>query len=159
MIRPAGAEDFEFIYNLYMHPLVNPFLFYEEMDRERFQPIYDGLLRQQAKYIYGTDVISIGMFKLIPLEHRNQHIVYLGGLAIHPSYSGSGEGLKMMKAIIAFANQSGFLRIELTVADTNKKAIRLYEKVGFQKEGVLRKFTWLKSREKFINEIMMALVF
>ena len=159
MIRLAGKEDFNFIYGCYMHPQVNPYLLYEEMDAESFQPIFDSLLQQGIKYIYGIDKESIGMFKLIPLLHRNHHVTYLGGLAIHPSFSGKGEGRKMLEAIIQLAGERGFLRIELSVAATNEKAIQLYEKVGFEKEGMLRKCTHLKSEGRFNDEVMMALIF
>ena len=62
----------------------------------------------------------------------------------------------MMNDIIDFAKQNGFLRIELSVALINEKAIRLYEKAGFVKEGLLKKFTYLKSENKYLDEVMMA---
>ena len=61
-----------------------------------------------------------------------------------------------MQEIIEYAKQNGFLRIELSVASINEKAIRLYEKAGFIKEGTLKKFTYLKSENKYLDEIMMA---
>src|SRR5665647_3079410 len=99
MIRLAGSKDFDFIYNLYMHPQVNPYLLYEFMDEESFRPIFNDLLQKEVKYIYNTAIENIGMFKLIPLQHRNHHIAYLGGLAIHPAFSGQGEGKQMMQKI------------------------------------------------------------
>lgn len=156
MIRAAHSGDFNFIYSLYMHPQINPFLLYETMDAKDFQPIFNSLIQQGVKFIYGSNSQSIGMFKLVPLLHRCDHIAYLGGLAVHPGFAGRGEGSKMMTEIIAFAKTKGFLRIELSVAAINEKAIRLYEKSGFQKEGVLRKYTHLKSEQKFLDEIMMS---
>lgn len=159
MIRLADKADFNFIYACYMHPQVNPYLSYEKMSAEKFQPIFNNLLEQQVKYIYGTDKESRGMFKLIPQQHRNSHIAYLGGLAIHPLFFGKGEGNKMLQAIVALVREEGFLRIELCVDVNNKKAIQLYEKNGFEKEGVLRKLTYLKSEERFVDEVMMSLLF
>ncbi len=159
MIRLATPHDFNFIYALYMHPQVNPFLLYEPMNAESFLPIFQNLLQQEVKYIYSTNTESIGMFKLIPLQHRNQHIVYLGGLAVHPAFSGKGEGGKMLKGILVLAKQRGFLRIELSVAVTNEKAIQLYAKMGFQNEGVFGKYTYLKSEQRFVDEILMSFLF
>jgi putative acetyltransferase len=96
------------------------------------------------------------MCKLVPQQHRNAHVLYLGGVAVHPFFAGKGEGIKMMQDIIDYAKQKGFLRIELSVASINEKAIRLYEKAGFVKEGVLKKFTYLKNENKFLDEVMMA---
>jgi L-phenylalanine/L-methionine N-acetyltransferase len=159
MTRIAGFTDFSFIYGLYMHPQVNPFLLYEFMDEESFRPIFDGLIQQGVKYIYSNDIESIGMFKLIPLQHRTDHIAYLGGLAVHPAFSGKGEGLKMIKEIIELAGHRGLLRIELSVSVTNEKAIQLYKKAGFEKEGVLRKYTHLKRENRFVDEILMSFIF
>ena len=46
----------------------------------------------------------------------------------------------MVKEIIGFAGQSQFLRIELSVSVTNKKAIQLYEKVGFNEMAIRRNY-------------------
>jgi RimJ/RimL family protein N-acetyltransferase len=62
----------------------------------------------------------------------------------------------MMEEIKAYIKEQGFLRIELSVADTNERAIRLYEKAGFEKEGILKKYTFLKSEQKFLDEVLMA---
>jgi RimJ/RimL family protein N-acetyltransferase len=158
MVRKAVKNDFDFIYSLYMHPQVNPFLLYELMEAENFTAIYKKLLEQQVKYIYSSNEQNAGMFKLIPFTYRSSHIVYLGGLAIHPSFAGKGEGEKMLKEVIELTADLGFLRIELSVAAGNTKAIKLYEKVGFKKEGLMQKYTYLKSEEAFIDEVLMAFI-
>ena len=99
------------------------------------------------------------MFKLIRQEHRDSHKAYLGGLAIHPSFAGKGYGLQMMNEIIALGKSMGILRMDLSVAVFNDKAIALYEKVGFNKEGVMKKFTHLKSEGRFIDEQLMSYLY
>lgn len=159
MIRKATTADVDFLYDLYMHPQVNPFLLYEEMSKAAFEPVMYDLLQKQQLYIYRYNEVDTGMFKLVPLTYRNDHIVYLGGLAIQPHLSGKGAGQQMLQEIIAFAKKQGYKRVELTVAAINKKAINLYEKAGFSKEGVLKNFTWLKKEQRFLDEIMMAYLF
>ena len=156
MIRKATVSDFDFIYGMYMHPQINPFLLYEMMDAETFKPIFDELFSRNVLYIFEDNNEAVGMFKLVPLLYRNAHIAYLGGLAIHPSFSGKGHGLAMLNEITAYAKQQGFLRVELSVATINEKAIRLYEKAGFVKEGIFRKFTYLKSENRFLDEVVMS---
>lgn len=158
MIRKMAAEDFPFIYNLYMHPVTNPWLLYEAMDESSFLPIYNELLSKNIIYIFSEEGKDIGMFKFIHHQHRNAHMAYLGGLAIHPEYAGKGYGKKMMDEIIALGKEMGLVRIELSTATINDKAIALYEKSGFVKEGILRKYTWLKNENKFIDEVMMSLL-
>jgi len=156
MIRKAISGDFDFIYQLNMHPQINPFLLYEQMDRDSFLPIFNDLLAKEIVCIYENGRTPTGMCKLVPQQHRNAHIVYLGGVAVHPFFAGKGEGIKMMQDIIEYVRKKGFLRIELSVASVNEKAIRLYEKAGFVKEGLLKNFTYLKRENKFLDEVMMA---
>lgn len=158
MIRKAIPPDFDYIYGLYMHPQINPFLLYEQMSREAFLPIFNELIQLDQKYIFMDNEQSIGMLKLIPLKHRTSHIVYLGGVAIHPESGGKGYGKKMMLEIIEFARSAGFRRIELSTATTNEKAIHLYGQAGFEKEGVMRQYSWLESEGRYLDEVLMALI-
>jgi L-phenylalanine/L-methionine N-acetyltransferase len=159
MVRQANLNDFDFIYSLYFHPKVNPYLLYEMMDEAAFKPIFEELVSKGIKFIFETDGQPVGMFKLYAHTHRCAHIGYLGGLAIHPDSSGKGFGAKMTAEILALAKQKNFLRIELSTAIINTKAIALYEKLGFEKEGVLKNYAFLKSENRFLDEVMMAYLF
>ncbi len=159
MLVAAVANDLDFFYALYMHPQVNPYLLYEMMDKENFVPIFNELLQQKVLYKYVTNDGEVGMCKLILLKHRNSHLMYLGGLAIHPSQAGKGYGQKIMQDIIVFAKANHILRIELSTSVENEKAIALYKKIGFTNEGILKKYTHLKSESRFIDEVLMSYIF
>ena len=156
MIRKATSDDFEFVYGMYMHPQVNRFLLYDVMDADQFRPVFDELLQRGVKFIYENEGVPVGMFKLVPNSYRSSHVVYLGGLAVHPNFAGKGYGISMMNEIILYAEQHGFLRIELSLYVENAKARRLYEKAGFHEEGILRKLTYLKSENVFVDEVLMS---
>ncbi len=156
MVRLANIKDFDFIYNLYFHHQINPFLLYEMMNVTDFFPIFEDLRQKNQLFIFEQNNEKIGMFKLYGLTYRTSHIAYLGGLAISPDFWGSGLGEKMLYEIIALAKVKGFWRIELSVAVENKKAMALYEKVGFVKEGILRNYTYLKSENRFLDECLMS---
>ena len=156
MLEKVKAHDFSYIYQLYMNPEVNPFLLYEMMDSETFRPIFNDLLKDEVLYLYKEGLKTLGMCKLIRQKYRNEHILYLGGVAIHPDNFGKGFGRKMMLEIIDLCKKNHVLRIELSVAIHNEKAIQLYESVGFSKEGVLKNYTYLKSKDQFIDEVLMS---
>ena len=40
----------------------------------------------------------------------------------------------------------------------NEPAIKLYKKVGFEEEGILKNYTYLKKENKYINEVLMSLI-
>ena len=156
MLRPAHTADFDYIFGLYIHPKVNPFLLYETLDETEFRPIFQELLNDQVLYIFEVENQAVGMAKLIRLKHRCDHIAYLGGVAIDPSRGGNGHGKAMLEAVLTLAKGMGLLRVELSVATVNQRAIHIYESVGFEKEGVLRKYTHLKSEDRFLDEVMMS---
>ena len=129
-----------------MHPQVNPYLLYEQMDIATFKPIFSDLLKKEIIFIYEDEQVPVGMFKLVPETHRSSHVVYLGGLAIDPNFSGKGAGTAMLQAIIDYAQQNHFLRIVLSVATYNEKlqynikrfkieTTTLHSKFFFIKEG------------------------
>ncbi len=156
LMRSITKEDFAFIYNLYMQPQVNPFLLYEQMSRQEFEGIFTTLLTQELIYIFEVNDEPVGMCKLIPNQYRCAHIVYLGGFAVSPNHAGKGYGLQQLNLIKQWALENRFSRIELSVSVENTKAIALYEKASFSKEGVLKKYCYLKERNEYIDEVMMA---
>lgn len=155
MLRSVTENDFNYIFELYMHPAINSFLMYEEMDASAFRTIFDQLLQQEVLWIMEVDNKQVGMIKLAPMQYRCSHIVYIGGVAIHPDHKGQGWGLQMMQEAITLILAKGYLRAELSVAVENEKAIRIYEKVGFKKVGVLKNFGYLQSKNRFVDEWLM----
>jgi putative acetyltransferase len=135
MLVKVKASDFTFIYELYMNPEVNPYLLYEIMNSEKFLPIFRDLIDEEVLYLYKEDSEIIGMCKLIRQKHRNDHIMYLGGVAIQPEYFGKGCGKKMMLEIIDFCKNKSVSRIELSVDTNNEKAIKLYESRFFKRRN------------------------
>lgn len=58
------------------------------------------------------------------------------GLGIKPELTGKGQGYYFLSQILAFVKENHRGKdIRLTVATFNKRAIRLYEKAGFRKQG------------------------
>ena len=60
------------------------------------------------------------------------------GMGIVPTHRGRGLGLRLINETIGKARDAGIVRIELTVHANNYRAISLYEKVGFVREGTQR---------------------
>jgi putative acetyltransferase len=60
------------------------------------------------------------------------------GMGVLPRYRGQGIGKRLLQACIAKAWTRGITRIELAARADNTRAIRLYESLGFEHEGILR---------------------
>lgn len=158
MLVEANKNDIDFFYGLYMHPSINPFLLYEPMPVAEFEPIFENLLQNTTLLLYQHKGQNVGMGKLVSLTYRSSHIKYLGGVAIAPAFAGQGHGSKMLEEIIVYVKALGCTRLELSTATFNAKAISLYKKVGFEEEGILRNYCYLKSEGRYIDEVMMSLL-
>jgi RimJ/RimL family protein N-acetyltransferase len=79
------------------------------------------------------------------------------GMAVRAAWQGRGVGTALLTEAIRHAKESGCVRrLDLQVYADNERAIRLYTRLGFAAEGVLRKAV-LRNGE-FIDELMMALI-
>jgi putative acetyltransferase len=71
---------------------------------------------------------------------RRRHAMMLG-ISVSPAVQGQGVGNALMAALLDYAdNWAQALRIELTVFSDNERAIRLYERHGFEREGLHRAY-------------------
>ncbi|MCW4044372.1 MAG: GNAT family N-acetyltransferase [Candidatus Bathyarchaeota archaeon] len=77
------------------------------------------------------------------------------GLTVHDDYQNLGIGAALLKHLLNIARKKKLTKIFLTVNTMNAKAIHLYQKAGFEIEGILRKEMLLKG--KFLDEYRMAL--
>ena len=61
------------------------------------------------------------------------------GILVHTGYQNQGVGTALMKTVLDLAdNWLMLVRVELEVFADNERAIHLYEKFGFEKEGLMR---------------------
>jgi putative acetyltransferase len=74
---------------------------------------------------------------------------------VHVDYQGRGVGSALMAAAIDLAeNWLNISRIELEVYPDNAPALALYEKFGFEREGILRDFAFRDGQ--YVDSILMA---
>ena len=76
---------------------------------------------------------------------------------IHQDVQNLGLGTMMMKKAIELAKERGFHRIGLSVVADNHRAINVYQKVGFKKEGIARE-TFFGEDNRYHDEVEMGLL-
>ncbi len=79
------------------------------------------------------------------------------GMGLLPSWREQGLGKRLIEAAIEGARTAGMVRIELGVHADNPRAIQLYERVGFVREGVSRDAFCVDG--EYTDVINMALTF
>lgn len=85
---------------------------------------------------------------------RRRHAMSLG-IAVHADAQGRGVGHALMAALCDWADNWGqVLRIELNVFADNTRAMRLYERHGFVREGLHRAHALRAGR--YVDTVSMA---
>lgn len=98
----------------------------------------------------------VGWIDIAPLNRKMfSHVGHLG-MGLRADYRKQGLGNRMLEAALARAWEIGLERVELEVYPSNKPAIHLYEKFGFQHEGCRRKAKKLDGVHEDI--LLMALL-
>jgi len=92
------------------------------------------------------------------INRRSGYEKHVGviGIAIRSGFRDIGIGTEMMKVLIEHAQEIGLKVLTLTAFATNRRAIRVYEKVGFVQTGRVPKKHFKDG--KYIDEIIMTKV-
>ncbi len=105
---------------------------------------YEALQKSNTGYAFGIRLLGndalIGNLELDDILW-SQGVAWLSIGIGEPAYQGQGYGLELMRLALHFAfGEINLRRVQLTVFAYNERAIRLYERLGFQQEGVFREF-------------------
>jgi len=84
---------------------------------------------------------------------RIRHVVSIN-IAILQAYTGQGTGGKLFDAAEKWARQNGVKRLDLSVMENNIPAQKLYDKLGFAREGTKRGSMFVNG--EYINEYYMC---
>jgi len=90
----------------------------------------------------------------VPDGAKQRHKGVLWGMFIQPEARGTGLGSLLVGQVLEYARQT-VEEICLTVVATNAVAIRLYERVGFERYGLEKRA--LKIGHDYHDEVLMAL--
>ena len=89
-----------------------------------------------------------------PSQIRRKHVATLG-ITVSEAHQGKGIGSKLMQVMVDYCdNWLNIHRIELEVFAANGNGLGLYEKFGFEKEGVMRDYAFRDGQ--YVDAVMMA---
>jgi len=85
-----------------------------------------------------------------------RHTVSLG-MSVHKDWRNKGVGTLLMERAIEWAKSTNIVkRMELSVYERNARARHIYEKFGFQIEGIRKNF--ICENGTYIDDVIMALL-
>jgi RimJ/RimL family protein N-acetyltransferase len=99
----------------------------------------------------------VGWADISPLENPRMSHRGMLGMGIKAGFRGQGLGGRLLGYVLEQAKNFGLEKVGLMVYATNKPAIALYEKFGFEPEGYLKNYRKLDGR--YFDCIMMAKFF
>jgi ribosomal protein S18 acetylase RimI-like enzyme len=118
--------------------------------------VLEGLRENRPHFVALHESTVIGWCDISPLRrplHAHAGVLGMGVLA---QFRGRGVGKALIIAAIEKAKAIGLTRIELMVREDNKRAVALYERVGFVVEGLKRRSTRIEGA--YFNDLVMALL-
>jgi len=156
--RETTWDDFDEVYEIYMDDTVNPYVNFEIMGKEAFRSIFEDMMEGGGFQIYEREGEIISVLVVRRFQYRLKHLAYIGAFGIKGLYQGKGIGKRIMKELIRDLGEEGVRRIELRVEADNQRAIAFYQKLGFDKEGTLRKYMKRARDTEYVDVYQMSLL-
>jgi len=154
-IRPVRVEDAEAIWRITQQDGVIETILALPSDRlERRRERLATLGPDEHWFVAEAEGEAIGLAGLSVGQGRLRHSGHIF-LFVARERQGQGVGTRLLETLLDMADRWLLLRrVELTVFAENERAWRLYERYGFEKEG-LRKLSVIAQGE-FKDEWLMA---
>ena len=137
----------------------------ENMDRERGEGFLDEaafreLVRADSESERNLFLVAVANGRIVAFSRcqgsslkRLAHRVEFG-VGVLQEYWGYGIGKQLLQESIAWADEQGVKKMTLHVLETNEKAIGLYQRLGFETEGVLKQDKLLSDGSYYSTIVM-----
>lgn len=156
LVRATEPDDMAAVTEVFNQPravwgtLQTPFVSVADR-RKRFEARAPDAVRLVAV----IDGKVIGAAGLEPAANPRRAHTGSIGMAVHDDYAGRGAGTALMAALVGQAdNWLNLRRLELNVWADNARAITLYERFGFEREGLFRSYAWRDGA--YVDSLAMA---
>lgn len=139
-LKPLEHKDLSFIHSLNNNYSIMSYWFEEPYESfAELESLYNKHIHDdtERRFIITNEEKYVGLIELVELDyiHRKAELQII----ISPNYQGNGFSKQAIYKALQYAFQILNLhKVYLIVSNFNEKAIHIYEKMGFTKEGVLR---------------------
>ena len=138
-LRPLEREDLRFVHELDNNETVMHYWF-EEPYEAFFElcDLYEKHIHDQSerRFIAESDDTRVGLVELVDINHIHRRAEFQ--IIIAPDYQGRGYAKVATRMAVEYAFMVLNLhKVYLVVDVENAAAIRVYEQIGFAKEGLL----------------------
>lgn len=159
-VRKATAHDASQIVEVMKDAEASGFMLFDPGERKltvgQFKEYIEAANQKQNSAVFvATEEEQILGYIIVQGDapKRIAHRAYIV-IGVHSVSRGKGAGTVLLAHAEKWAKEAGIQRLELTVIKHNKAAYHLYEKMGFEVEGV--KVKSLKINSEYADEYYMA---
>lgn len=155
-LRPFHPDDIDSLYPIITHPEVyKTLLRLPTMEKSEMQEWANKQVNGRYRLVvtHQEEAIAFGSLD----QNLRARLIHSGriGLYVSPDFWGQGVGSLLLTGLLDIAdNWLDLRRIQLEVFTDNQAAVRLYEKFGFEIEGMARKIAFGEGR--WYDEFVMA---
>lgn len=134
VLRPSGPQHQEAFHAILSHPDVAAWWGGYDLDRVRRELLGpNGYAVELAGEVVGLVIY----YEVGDPDHRHAGL----DVALHPEAHGQGLGADAMRTVLRYLfDVRGHHRVVIDPAAHNERAIRSYERVGFRRIGVMRRY-------------------
>lgn len=138
-LRPLERKDLRFVHQLDNNASVMRYWFEEPYEAfVELSDLYEKHIHDQSerRFVVECNDSNVGLVELVEINHIHRRAEFQ--LIIHPHYQGKGLASKAAELAMDYGfNVLNLYKLYLIVDKENKKAIHIYDKLGFEKEGEL----------------------
>lgn len=129
-----------------------------EVNPEKFAKFIDATHSNEKSGFFVACVDKRIVGYLIVQNEKPQRIAHRANIVIgvHSESRGQGVGNALFTHVMAWAQQVGLHRLDLTVIASNEVAVHLYKKMGFEIEGVKRHSLCIDGQ--YVDEYFMSIL-
>ncbi|WP_323018335.1 spermidine N1-acetyltransferase [Castellaniella sp.] len=139
-LRPLERVDLQFVHHLDNNASVMRYWFEEPYATfTELQSLYDQHVHDQSerRFIIECEGERTGLVELVEIDHVHRRAEFQ--IIIAPEYQGKGLAARATRLALEYGFKVlNLYKIYLIVDKDNKKAIHIYEKLGFLAEGELK---------------------
>ncbi|MBF2516698.1 spermidine N1-acetyltransferase [Listeria marthii] len=138
-LRPLEREALKFVHRLNNDAKIMSYWFEEPYEAfVELQELYDKHIHDQSerRFILELDGQMVGLVELMEIDYIHRRAEFQ--IIIDPKFQGHGYAVSATKLAMKYAfHVLNLHKLYLVVDKVNEKAIHIYEKVGFIREGEL----------------------
>ena len=135
-VRLGGVDDARGIWHCIDNAVTEGWFTF--VDPPSLDSVRSSILTDSICFIAESNTEIVGWCDIAPINQTGYRHAGTLGMALLPDFRNKGLGQKILDITITAALKANLSRIELQLLASNKRALALYERTGFVREGLKR---------------------